>query len=287
VIEGVNGTGGTITHTLPLTGSFGADGLFVLADRTSAGTTLVADADLLLDFDFQNGPDSVVLRGAPGVLDALGYGVFLETDVFAGEGAPASDPAAGLSLARLFANVDTDDNSTTVAAAPTPGVASLPEPSGGRWASACWASRVSGAGPEPAAGPGEARAGASAGVPSRRFLAAQVTENFEGGRRVSGRPVAPIPPRQLVRPSRSLKRSGAFRTLAGRRSASGVAGDASGIQHERSPPRRALPRAERGQRARAPSRDHASLPRRHDRLLREVELCRPGGCGRPAARVRS
>jgi len=130
VIEGVNGTGGAVTHTLPLTGVFGADGLFVLADRTSAGTTQVSGADLLLDFDFQNGPDSVLLRSASGVLDALGYGVFAETDVFAGEGTAALDPAAGLSLARLFANLDTNDNAADfVAGAPTPGVASLPEPS--------------------------------------------------------------------------------------------------------------------------------------------------------------
>jgi hypothetical protein len=130
VIEGVNGTGGTVTHTLPLSGVFGADGLFVLADRTSAGTTQVSDADLLLDFDFQNGPDSVLLRGVSGVLDALGYGVFAVTDVFAGEGTAALDPAAGLSLARRFANVDTNDNGADfLAAAPTPGVASLPEPS--------------------------------------------------------------------------------------------------------------------------------------------------------------
>ena len=129
-IQGVNGTGGAITHTLPLSGSFGADGLFVVADRTSTGTTQVSGADLLLDFDFQNGPDSVVLRSALGVLDALGYGIFAATDVFAGEGAPAMDPAAGLSLARRFANLDTDDNAADfVAGAPTPGVATLPEPS--------------------------------------------------------------------------------------------------------------------------------------------------------------
>jgi hypothetical protein len=133
VIEGVNGTDGSITHTLALTGTIGPDGLFVVADRTSAGITLVADADLLLDFDFQNGPDSVVLRGASGVLDALGYGAFLPTEVNAGEGAPAVDPPSGQSVARQFANVDTNDNAADfVAAAPTPGSAALalPEPAG-------------------------------------------------------------------------------------------------------------------------------------------------------------
>jgi len=131
VIEGVNGTGGAVTHTLALTGTFGPDGLFVLADRTSEGTTLVPDADLLLDFDFQNGPDSVVLRNASGVIDALGYGAFGAGDVNAGEGAPAADPPAGESLARRFANVDTNDNASDfVAGAPTPGSApfAVPEP---------------------------------------------------------------------------------------------------------------------------------------------------------------
>jgi hypothetical protein len=133
VIEGVNGADGAVTHTLTLSGSFGADGLFVVADRTSAGTTLVADADLLLDFDFQNGPDAVVLRNAASVLDALGYGVFAAGEVNAGEGAPAVDPPAGESVARRFANVDTNDNAADfVAGAPTPGVAPLavPEPAG-------------------------------------------------------------------------------------------------------------------------------------------------------------
>jgi hypothetical protein len=133
VLEGVNGADGAVTHTLTLSGSFGADGLFVLADRTSAGTTQVADADLLLDFDLQNGPDAVVLRGAAGVLDALGYGVFAPGEVNAGEGAAAVDPAAGQSVARWFANVDSNDNAADFAAgAPSPGVAPLavPEPAG-------------------------------------------------------------------------------------------------------------------------------------------------------------
>jgi len=131
VIEAVNGADGTVTNTLTLSGSFGADGLFVVADRTSAGVTSVADADLLLDFDFQNGPDSVRLKNAAGVLDALGYGAFGPGEIDAGEGAPAIDPPAGQSVARRFANVDTNDNAADfVAIAPTPGVATLvPEPS--------------------------------------------------------------------------------------------------------------------------------------------------------------
>jgi hypothetical protein len=131
VIEGVNGADGAVTVSLALAGVIGPGGLFVVADRTSAGTTLVAGADLLLDFDFQNGPDSVVLRSASGVLDALGYGAFGPGEINAGEGAPAVDPPAGESLARRFADVDTGDNAADfVAGAPTPGSASfaLPEP---------------------------------------------------------------------------------------------------------------------------------------------------------------
>jgi hypothetical protein len=131
VLEAVNGADGSVTHSLVLAGAIGPDGIFVVADPTSAGTTQVADADLLLDFDLQNGPDSVVLRSASAVLDALGYGSFLATEVNAGEGAPAVDPPAGQSVARRFANVDTNDNATDfVAGAPTPGAApvQLPEP---------------------------------------------------------------------------------------------------------------------------------------------------------------
>ncbi len=73
VIEAVNGADGAVTHTLTLTGSFGADGLFVVADRTSAGATQVADADLLLDFDFQNGDQKQAKsRGYGATTEGLG-----------------------------------------------------------------------------------------------------------------------------------------------------------------------------------------------------------------------
>jgi hypothetical protein len=134
VIEGVNGSDGGVTHTLPLSGSFPADGIFVVADEASGGGTLVPNADLLLNFDLQNGPDSIVLRDALGAaVDAIGYGTFAAGEVFAGEGSPAPDPAAGASVARVFADVDTDDNAADFAAldVPTPGEAPLskvPEP---------------------------------------------------------------------------------------------------------------------------------------------------------------
>jgi hypothetical protein len=133
-IEAINGAGGGVTHTLTLSGAIGANGLFVIADNLAGGaTTLVANADLILDFDFQNGPDSVALRGAGGILDAVGYGTFAATDVFAGEGSPSVDPAAGSAIARRFANVDTNDNAADwLGIAPTPGSApiqAVPEPS--------------------------------------------------------------------------------------------------------------------------------------------------------------
>ncbi len=66
------------------------------------------------------------------MVDALGYGEFGIDDVFAGEGLPAVDPLAGWSLARVYANVDLDDNSVDFVPleVPTPGTGSLsvPEP---------------------------------------------------------------------------------------------------------------------------------------------------------------
>jgi hypothetical protein len=133
-IEGINGSGGGVTVSLALAGVIQPDGLFVLADDAGGGVSSVEGADQLLDFDFQNGPDSILLRDGDTVLDALGYGVFAAGEVFAGEGSPAADPPAGSSLARHFADLDSDDNAVdfTVLENPTPGSApflGIPEPS--------------------------------------------------------------------------------------------------------------------------------------------------------------
>lgn len=133
VLEGVNGANGAVGPSVVLSGSIGMNGLFVVADRLADGSTSVLGADLLANFDFQNGPDSVVLRQDGVVVDALGYGVFGAGEIYAGEGAPAPDVSAGQSLARLFANVDTDDNAAdfVVLGTPTPGsaeFAAVPEP---------------------------------------------------------------------------------------------------------------------------------------------------------------
>ncbi|GAG06044.1 unnamed protein product, partial [marine sediment metagenome] len=132
LIEGINGSNGAITHTLTLVGAIPLDGLFVVADGLSGGASSVAEADQVLQFDFQNGPDSVRLLALDtSVLDSLGYGVFGPGEFFGGEGSPAEDVAAGSSLARWFANVDTDDNAADFGAMlPSPGSAPLvvPEP---------------------------------------------------------------------------------------------------------------------------------------------------------------
>jgi len=133
VLEGVNGSNGAVGPVLTLSGVIPGDGFFVVADDRGDGASDVADVDLVLNFDFQNGPDSIVLRSADVVLDALGYGVFAADEVFAGEGAPAPDAPADASLARAFANVDSDDNSAdfVVLETPTPGagpISPVPEP---------------------------------------------------------------------------------------------------------------------------------------------------------------
>jgi hypothetical protein len=132
-LEGINGSNGSAGPTIALSGVFPADGIWLLADDVGDGTSLVLGAHQISNFDFQNGPDSIVLRTASAVLDAIGYGVFGAGDFFAGEGTAAADPPAGSSLARLFANFDTNDNAVDfiVLGAPTPGHAPLntvPEP---------------------------------------------------------------------------------------------------------------------------------------------------------------
>ena len=81
------------------------DGVFVVADMDADGLTSVVDVDLLANFDFQNGPDSIVLMDMGTAIDSVGYGIFAPGEIFAGEGTPAADAPAGSSLAREFAEV--------------------------------------------------------------------------------------------------------------------------------------------------------------------------------------
>jgi hypothetical protein len=122
-IEGINGTDGSIYKRVSLTGVMPPDGVFVIGDDDGSGASQVPNVDLVADIDMQNGPDSVVLRDAGGILDALGYGDFTTT-VFAGEGTPATDVATGWSLARRHPWLDTDDNGVDFLAldVPTPGL---------------------------------------------------------------------------------------------------------------------------------------------------------------------
>ena len=124
VLEGINGSNGSVYSGVNLSGVIPADGVFVIGDG-SGGVTSVPNTDLIADVDFQNGPDSVVLRSGNRILDAVGYGSFSAQDEFAGEGSAAPDPSAGSSIARANAAVDNDDNSLdfVVLDTPTPGLA--------------------------------------------------------------------------------------------------------------------------------------------------------------------
>jgi hypothetical protein len=136
VLEGVNGGNGAVYTSLGLSGVIPADGVFLVGDNDGSGATAVVGADLVGDVDYQNGPDSVVLRDVAGLIDAVGYGSFAATDSFAGEGDAAPDPVAGSSIARINPLLDSDNNAVdfTVLDTPTPGsvplVSSVPLPAG-------------------------------------------------------------------------------------------------------------------------------------------------------------
>jgi len=121
-LDAVNGSDGAVYSSLALTGVIPTDGVFLIGD-SNGGTTDIPGTDLIGEVDYQNGPDSVVLRLADTVLDAVGYGTFAAGDVFAGEGSPAVDPPSGSSIARFDPRADTDDNSLDFVALdiPTPG----------------------------------------------------------------------------------------------------------------------------------------------------------------------
>ena len=81
-------------------------------------------ADMLTHkVDYQNGPDSLQLRYAGAVLDAVAYGDFGADEIAAGEGDAVSEPAPGQSLGRTSDGSDTDDNATdfSTQASPSPG----------------------------------------------------------------------------------------------------------------------------------------------------------------------
>lgn len=132
LLQGINGSNSLSYKDVLLAGVIPADGVFVIADDRGGGTTAVPNADLIVDVDFQNGPDSIQLSDGVSVIDALGYGDFASA-FFAGEGTPAPAAANGASLARISGLPDTDDNLSDfeVLLNPTPGsvpVSAVPVP---------------------------------------------------------------------------------------------------------------------------------------------------------------
>lgn len=132
LLEGVNGSDGSVYRSVILAGVIPPGGVFLIGDDSGDGSTFISNADLVREIDFQNGPDSVVLRNADTVLDALGYGDFTG-QVFAGEGNAAPDVQAGHSLARHNPLDDSNNNldDFMVLDLPTPGavpVSAVPVP---------------------------------------------------------------------------------------------------------------------------------------------------------------
>ena len=252
------------------------------------------------------------------VLDALGYGVFAVGEVFAGEGAPAVDPAAGASLARRFADVDTGDNAADfiALAAPTPGSAPLsavPEPGerhaarGGprrargraRPAAAPLGLRLPATGSNPPSvnrRPGPRRAARHVGVPLRpgsacagawlRPLACPTGNRSGDSGFRAGRPI--LRAHGPVRRHRDRLSGGLDKACAEgetRAAASGVRGTHRQhdhrVQHQRPPRRPAVPRADRGQREGVSARDQPRLLRRHDPRVGEARVRGSARLGRP------
>ncbi|MCA9515863.1 MAG: lamin tail domain-containing protein, partial [Myxococcales bacterium] len=121
-LVGVNGANGDAYGAVALSGVVGADGYFVVAHPGGSAALLAAADQLSAKVDFQNGPDSVVLRWQGEAVDAVGYGVFGAGTSFAGEGAAAADQGPGEGLSRLPDGRDTGSNAADFALAPpTPG----------------------------------------------------------------------------------------------------------------------------------------------------------------------
>ena len=135
-LVGINGSDGTLYRTIDLTSAaFPTDGVLVIA-QVSANPPLASVRDFAANVDWQNGPDAVQLLNPLGILvDALQYG---DAGVHnAGEGVPAFDAAAGLSLSRDQFGTDTGSNLIDFSVGiPSPGLgpppalpAPVPEPS--------------------------------------------------------------------------------------------------------------------------------------------------------------
>lgn len=128
----VNGDDGKVydSITLPQGARLGDDGFYLIADARTGLPTLsqVVGADLIDNFDPQNGPDAVQLVDDSGdLVDALGYGEGIAAMAANGLesflGHPAMDVVNGHSLERKVLGVDTRDNASDFVEReiPTPG----------------------------------------------------------------------------------------------------------------------------------------------------------------------
>lgn len=129
----VNGDNGATTEEIkiPAGALISADGIFLIADAKTGqgGVSFVAGADLIDNFDPQNGPDCVQLLDDSGrLLDALGYGTPITSPTESGlacvEGTPAPKAPSASSLSRTN-GIDTDDNTTDFRSSSTPSPGSI------------------------------------------------------------------------------------------------------------------------------------------------------------------
>lgn len=139
----VNGSDGKLydTITLPADALMPDDGFYVIADAKTgeASASNVTGADLVDNFDPQNGPDALQLLDASGaLLDVVGYGegivAVAQNGLASLEGTPAIDVVNGQSLERYEVGFDSDNNvqDFVVLESPTPGAqhtaVSVPDP---------------------------------------------------------------------------------------------------------------------------------------------------------------
>ncbi len=128
----LNGADGNILKsiTFPANSKINVDGLFLIADSRSSQSTQsnILGANLIENFDPQNGPDAIQLLDHQGrLLDAVAYGSGgverAQNGLTTGEGPPTETVRAGHSLSRVE-GADTNNNTEDFIdlAIPTPGV---------------------------------------------------------------------------------------------------------------------------------------------------------------------
>ncbi len=130
-VQLVDGGDGSVDDSivLPDEATVGEDGFYLMVDAVTGDPSVsrIEGADLIDNFDPQNGPEGVQLIDSAGnLLDAVGYGEggveFSEKGVPLFEGIPAPDVEGGHSLERKGVGVDSNNNFNDFAEAdpPTP-----------------------------------------------------------------------------------------------------------------------------------------------------------------------